>query len=242
MLYRDLEQLSMLDQQINQLQSQLIEFYKQRAALVTPTATAKPATTPAAAVRAIYNQQKTAWRAHGIKVPAFASLQPKLKAALQAEAALIAAKPHLENKFAVIIVPPYRSLMTAYSANSKHQLAFTEAFDRNGCNKSTAWSCLLVAGSEFALPITTISEDLGATAFTYNDYDCRGLTVRGVLASELLGHEVVTGNNWALLLSESADAQHIACVSKQDNSLIFDIDDGRCLLGNNYLQPAVYFK
>lgn len=242
MLYKQLRRITELDKQIHDMHLRLAEYYRERAALTsTPTAPeilTQPVqiTDPAA----VYETLQASWQLHGLTLPTYKTLAKRLSAATEIIDALTTENRQLAGNLTVIAVPPQSHIDKLIKQGTPpHSYVFTEEFLGNAPKRATRWEIIIVTGAGFALSIDALNESLGQAEFTYKQWDCRGLGIREAIAADILGLEVVTANNWTLLLKDAADLSHIPCVTKQDNQLIFDIDDARCLLGNNYLQPTI---
>ena len=248
MLYKQLQRINELDQQIHDMHQKLAEYYRERAEL---TATQNPqpakpnnASSQLPSINDSYAQLQNLWQQHGIKVPARASLQKKLTKAHNIMESLLADNPQLAGKLHIVAIPPQTQLekLLTHPNPLASRYVFTEDYHANISLRSSVWSIIVLTGQEFSLPIDTLSDSLGKDELSYKTYDCRALGVRETIAADIQGIPVVTDNNWTLLLKDAKSADYIPCVTKQDNQLVFEIEDARGLLGNNYVQPAVAAK
>ena len=255
MLYKQLQRINQLDQQIHDLHLKLSEYYAERARLtegdtpapepvvlqsVEPSVVTSliPTTDP----QQLYNQLVTTWQQHSIKLPAFKSLRKRLTKAATIIDTLQAANPQLNGNLSVVAAPPQKQLdQLIQSGTVVHKYVFSEDYDFQ-TTASTTWNIVVVTSLDFSLPIEQISDTLGAAEFEYKSYDCRALGVRELIAADIQGVEIMTDSNWTLLLKDATDSTYVPCVTLQGETVVFDIDDTRCLLGNNYLQPAIEAK
>jgi hypothetical protein len=235
MLYKQLQRITELDKQIQDMHIRLAEYYRERASLTAGTeapATAKlPEVTPAVDPKSIYVQLKAAWPT----LPAYKTLSKRLAEAATTIDKLVTNNHQLANNLTVVAVPPQPQINKIITDSNRY--LFTEGYTAPTAKRS--WGLIIVTAANFALSVDQLSDSLGKHEFTYKQFDCRALGVREAIAADHQGLEITTDNNWTLLLSDAVDAQHIPCVTKQGDQLIFDIDDARYLLGNNYLQPAI---
>lgn len=241
MLYNQLQRITELDTQIQDMHARLAEYYRERAQLTSGTPSTlrtETVTTPVAAVssQAIYDQLKAAWPT----LPAYKSIARRLNKAAKTIDALIYENHQLAGNLTVVAVPPQAELDKIIAkAGLTDRYLFTEDYMARSVSRSKAWSIVIVTSPTFALSVDQLSDSLGKDEFTYKQFDCRALGVREAIAADLQGLEIATDSNWTLLLKDATSANHVPCVTMQDDRLIFDIDDARCLLGNNYMQPAV---
>ena len=221
--------------EIEQLQSRLAECYRERANLEQPTNT-KPAT-----AKALYDSAKQAWNGLGITVPAYTTLSPRLKRAATTMQELISNNPNLQGNLHVVLVPPSRQLDEAMLTK---RYEFTAEYQLTKPVRRTTWGVIIVTSGEFAQPIIALEDDLGAQAFSQQNYDFRALGVREAIAADLLGLDVIASgeNSWTVLLKDTTDVTSIPCVSRRHGRVIFDIDDAHCLLGDNRLHPAIAIR
>jgi hypothetical protein len=239
MLYKQLQRITELDKQIEDMHARLAEYYRERAQLASDTPRTKEVSdAPASTVepQALYDLLKAAWPT----LPAYKGLASRLAKADKAINALIQDNHQLAGNLTVVAVPPQAELDKILTkAGLTDRYLFTEDYRAQPAPRSKAWSIIIVTGPTFALSVDQLSDSLGKHEFTYKQFDCRALGVREAIAADLQGLEIATDSNWTLLLKDATSANHVPCVTKQDDRLIFDIDDARCLLGNNYMQPAI---
>ncbi|HEY1063786.1 MAG TPA: hypothetical protein VGE30_00635 [Candidatus Saccharimonadales bacterium] len=242
MLYKQLQRITELDKQIQDMHLRLAEYYRERAALTgnQPVEEVLNTTVTTTNPEDMHGHLVTAWEKFGLKVPTYKTLAKRLTAAANIIDSLMHENHQLAGNMTILAVPPQAQLDELMAAkNLPHDYAYTEEFARHVPKRKTSWTIVIVTAANFALAIDSLSDSLGEAEFTYKQFDCRGLGVREAIAADILGLEIATNNNWTLLLKDAADSAHIPCVTKQGTQLIFDIDDARCLLGNNYLQPAI---
>lgn len=242
MLYNQLQRITEIDEQIHDMHLRLADYYRERATLtgepVTPEVLDTPVITTSPS--ALYRQLQAAWQPFGLTLPTYKTLAKRLLVAAEIIDSLTAENHQLAGNISAIAVPPQAQLDKLIArGNLPHTYLFTEEFLAHAPKRTTGWKIIVVTGPDFALPVDGLSDLLGQAEFTYKQWDCRGLGVRETIAADILGLEVVTANNWTLLLGDARSQQHIPCATKQDTKLVFDLDDARCLLGNNYLQPAI---
>jgi hypothetical protein len=245
MLYKQLQRINQLDQQIHDMHAQLAEYYRERAALTgntSPVEQASPTPIKKVTTKKLYDEIESSWLQYGIALPKYDSLKARLKKASDVMASLIADNPQLAGNLHLIAVPPQKQLdqLMTYPSPLKNHYLFTEDYQAH--KRATGWNIVVITGPEFSLPIDKLNDSLGKDDFTYKSYDCRGLGVREAIAATIQDIEVVTDNNWTLLLKDATSTSYIPCVTKQDNKLVFEVDDASCLLGNNYVQPAILIK
>lgn len=243
MLYKQLQRINEIDQQIHDMHLRLAEYYRERASLLGESTPPRLFPVVATDPQHLYDQLVADWKTYNLQLPTYNSFKKRLQSATEAIDGLVSDNPQLAGNLHLIAVPPQSKLDKLLSdrALSNHYL-FTEDFKVAAPKRSAAWKLLLITSPDFSLPVDRLSGNLGADEFHYKQYDCRGLGVRDVIAANLLGYEVATDSNWTLLLDDATSTSHIPCVTKQGDQLIFDIDDASCLLGNNYVQPAIAVK
>lgn len=250
MLYKQLQRFNELDKQIHDMHQKLAEYYRERAELTAADNTAATAATirtktvHTPSIDELYTNLQQVWQPHGIKLPTRATLQKKLTKARSIMEDLLVDNPQLTGKLHVIAIPPQNQLekLLTHPNPLASRYVFTEDYHANISLRSSVWSIIVITGQEFSLPIDKLSDSLGKDELTYKTYDCRALGVRETIAADIQGIPVVTDNNWTLLLKDAKTADYIPCVTKQENQLVFEIEDARGLLGNNYVQPAIAAK
>lgn len=241
MLYQQLQRVQELDKQINDLHIKLADIYKERATLTTQDAVATPKGHTQPSADDISNQLAATWRAHGITTPKTKQFSKKLQHAASIVESLTADNPQLIDNIQVVAVPPQKQLDTLLTHPNPlaSRYVFTEDYHQNISLKSSAWNIVVITSPEFALAIDQLDETLGKDTLRYKNHDCRALGVRETIAADISGVNVVTENNWTLLLKDAKNHDFIPCVTSHNNQLVFEIEDARGLLGNNYVQPAV---
>lgn len=250
MLYKQLQRITEIDKHIHKLHEQLADYYAERARLtdgksfLTPPPNATVTDVPFVSTtdpHQLYEQLHATWLANGIKLPTFKTLQKRLTHAATIIDTLVSGNSQLENNLYVIAVPPTKQFNTLLhdAASLPHDYVFSEDYQQTKLKTRSAWTIVVVSGLDFSLPVETLTENLGQNEFTYKNYDCRALGVHEIIAADIQGIDIMIDNNWTLLLKDATDATYVPCVTKQGNTVVFDIDDTRCLLGNNYLQPAI---
>lgn len=240
MLYKQLQRITELDKQIHDMHLRLAEYYRERATLTSSKQPAEVLDSPVITTdpREVYAHLQASWKRFNITLPTYKTLAKRLTAAANAVDVLVQENHQLAGNLTVLAVPPQVQLNKLIaSGDLPHRYTFTEEYESPAAGKG--WSIVIVTAANFALSIDSLSDSLGEHEFTYKQFDCRGLGVREAIAADIQGLEIVTAGNWTLLLKDATGISHIPCVTKQGNQLIFDTDDARCLLGNNYLQPAI---
>ncbi len=245
MLYQQLSRVNELDNTINDLHQRLADLYAERSQLITGnTSTAtQPVNLDVTArldPKAVYDRLAEVWKLiDNVKLPSYKSLTKRLEQATAIVDHLQAENPHLTGKLTIVAVPPRKTLAKVLSS-PEFERTF-EFADKNMLDKSTAWSLVVITALEFSLPVQNLDSFVDGHEFQYKGYDCRGLGINQLVAAELQGVPVVSEGNWTLLLKDSSGPHDgsVPCATIRGQQIVVDMDDADCLLGNNYLQPAI---
>ncbi len=234
MLLQDLNRVNKIDAEIASLHKHLSKLYSERSKL-SDTVFDSPANTSAEIVpstpvetsKALPDQLSDVWGAHGITLPKTKSFKAKLE---KAQTELQNLTDYQEP--VIVVVPPRKKLEAAVKQSGIASADLLTALSETP--KSTAWSVLILcSGGVLGVTASVLPSDLGK----YDGHTALG--VQEALAATLQGVEIAWPSGWTLLLKDVKDGQQVPCLTRNDNQLVLDTDDGTCLLGENYVMPAI---
>ncbi len=247
MLYNQLKQVNEIDGKVNDLHSQLVHLYTERAKLLEldppstgetiaqPVTTAPTPHTPFAA----YIRLKQQWEKCDVTMPAFSSLRTKLKKACGIMEGFEKGNPKLAGKLTLVAVPPYKLLQKLTDLIPHRPFSFTDPEIFKNIKKTNAWSFMVVVDPEFSMKVDDAQDFEHSSELTDKGYDCNGLGIQELIAAEMQGVDLLQRDGWTLLLKDMRDDRHVPCVTANQDNLVFAVDDASCLLGSNFIQPAV---
>ncbi len=239
MLPKKLHRIIELDAAITNMQHHLENLHSERNTILARHNITPP---PALSTAALYEQLTTAWLPHKITLPTYKSFLPKLKKTQQAIDKLQHDNPLYVGKLAVVAVPPFnqlRGFLGNHLEATDTRFIFADNIHSSYIKKSARWSIIVLIDPAFNFKVAGLASFLASNNFSYSGYDCRQLGAQELIASELQGVTAVTDEGWTLLFKDDLEQGQVLCATRRNDTVIFEIDDSDCLLGNNYARPAI---
>ncbi len=238
MIYQQLAKVNELDTKITSLHKLLYNLYSERATLIGQRSfPVDTQLTQRPSAEHMYQQFKQGWAPTGVELPSFKALKTKLDSAIECYSTLLKVEPAYSNHLNVVLVPPTTQLKQAvFNSNLTFEL---NDYDLPAWPIVKQWKIIIIVGPAFNVPINGLQAFLASNYFNSQSQDVRGLGMVEIIAAEIQGCQVVLPHQWAVLLKDMPQAGRVICATRQDDTIIFDIDDTDCLLGNNYLTLAV---
>lgn len=245
MLYKQLNRVNELDNTIKDLHQKLADLYAERSRIMSGASNAPESQIPFEAEiterldpKAVYERLVDCWKTAGVKLPAYKSLSARLEKATAIVDHLQNENPQLEGKLNIVAVPPSKTLSKLLTSHSGMVFEFA---DDDMLDKTAAWSLVVIADRSLGLPIQSLESFLKGHEFQYKGYGCRGLGVNQLLAAELQGVQILSEEYWTLLLRDSTHVYEgsVPCATIRGEHVVVDTDKADCLLGSNYLLPAI---
>lgn len=234
MLATDITKVNKIDNAISDMHQQLNKLYEQRQQLLNPISVSIASTSSPSDI----------WKQLGVTLPATKKFAATVSKAQQLANELASEDSRLKDQLCVVVVPPSKLLDAALSKLEQQGTQRYSCIDQELYRiqpENRDWQVILVARLSWRMPVHGLSRFMTERAYLWAGHNARALGVRELLAADVQGVQVVQpGANTVLIKRLN---QGIApCITSNNAELRLDTEDSDCLLGENYIQPAILVK
>lgn len=228
----DLAQINQLDQTIASMHQQLSDLYQQRLELLGN----EPQLPSGTQTLAHITQQ---WQQYGITVPASQAFKSKYTRAQALIQQLEGFDERLEDQLHIVVVPPTAKLRTALASNSRYACLEQELCVNLPAQRS--WGIAVISDISWRVPLNGLDQFVADQGTVWVGEQADAMTLNTLLSADVQGLQVVQpGANTILLPHAQADDGSVLCASSDNAIISVDVEDTNCLLGANYLHPAIH--
>jgi hypothetical protein len=248
MMLRDFQEVTELDGQIINLQNELVNLYRKRAAVVSDGTPVLATRTAANWTKQQYDQLAIAWAKYGVKIPSFSSLKTQLNKARHVITKLETAQSELAGDLAIILVPKDGIVNSKSAQTFRAQQKFVEHADFISDDvtmqpESKHWRVVVAYSAPEGLLLGNAEDILKAKAYKVAGYDTRALGISEYVAMTLQLDRPFDSMGWNLLLKGTKPEQtSVTSATFIHNQYRFDTDDASGLLDQESFRPAVEIK